>query len=179
MQPPREGQRDPKAFERIIDEYADRIYSVALRITGTPEDAEDVMQETFLSAFRHWHSFRGDAAPTTWIYRIAVNAALQRIRGRRPTTSLDDIGYEEVEVVNWATDLYRRVEITEFWREIERALAFLPDDHRVAVVLRDVEGLTAAEAADVLGIGEAALKSRLHRGRVLLRQHLSTYLSNR
>src|SRR5260370_30190479 len=86
-------------FERLIDEYSDRIYAAALRITGLPADAEDVLQDTFLQAYEHRMSFRGEASPLTWLYRIAVNAALMRIRQRRPVVYLEDAGYEVLHVV--------------------------------------------------------------------------------
>src|SRR5919202_3596818 len=83
-----EGTPSLVAFEQLIEEYGDRVYGIALRITGLPADAEDAMQEAFLSAFRSWASFRAEASPTTWLYRIAVNAALQRVRARRPVEYL-------------------------------------------------------------------------------------------
>src|SRR5919202_6048430 len=88
MRPPREGPIDPDAFEGLVEEYADRLYSLALRITGSEEDAHDAVQDTYLSAFRQRAQFRGDADVGTWLYRIAVNAALQRVRARRPVETL-------------------------------------------------------------------------------------------
>lgn len=176
MQPPREVQPDPAAFERIVEEYADRIYGVALRITGSPAEAEDIMQETFLAAYQNWATFRGQATRATWLYRIAVNAALMRVRGQRPVASLEETGFEASSVVDWSADLDRLIELKELQEVLERGISRLPEDYRVVVILRDVEGLTAAEAAEVLGLSAAALKSRLHRARVLLRQYLSDYL---
>jgi RNA polymerase sigma-70 factor (ECF subfamily) len=163
-------------FERLVDEYGDRIYAAALRITGSPQDAEDVLQETFLQAFEHRGAFRGEASPTTWLYRIAVNAALVRLRQRRPTSPLTDDGYDNPRVADWSNDLGRQVELGELRDELERGLGRLPEDLRVAVVLRDVEGFSIAEVARIVEQSEAAVKSRVHRGRVLLRQLLATYL---
>jgi len=179
MSPPDDTSPDPLAFDRLIAEYADRIYSVGLRITGSAADAEDVMQETLLKAFERRATFRGEAAWTTWLYRIAVNEALMLVRRRRPTAYLDDTGYDAPHIVDWSNDLGRRVELNELRDELERGLARLPEDHRIAVILRDVEGLSAAEAAEILDITEVALKSRLHRGRVLLRQYLADYVERR
>jgi RNA polymerase sigma-70 factor (ECF subfamily) len=167
------------AFERLITEYGDRIYSVALRITESAADAEDAMQETLLKAFERRGTFRGEASWTTWLYRIAVNEALMLVRRRQPVEYLDETGYDAAHVVDWSNDLGRRVELNELRAELERGLARLPEDHRVAVILRDVEGLSAAEAAEILDITEVALKSRLHRGRALLRQFLAEYVKRR
>lgn len=172
-----EEQLNFSAFEQLVEEYADRVYAVALRITGSPTDAEDVMQDAFLKAFEERASFRGESSPTTWIYRIAVNSALTLIRSRRPTEPLlNDAGDDVAPVVDWSSDLTRDVELDELRRTLEAAIARLPDDVRVAVVLRDVEGFTTAETARILDLSEAAVKSRLHRGRLILRNYLTRYL---
>src|SRR5918999_4444938 len=93
MDQPDQGTPDRAAFERLIEEYADRIYNVALRITGNRADAEDSMQEAFLSAYRAWSAFRGQSTPSTWLYRIAVNEALMRVRGRRPVEYLTELSH--------------------------------------------------------------------------------------
>jgi RNA polymerase sigma-70 factor (ECF subfamily) len=166
-------------FERLIDEYSDRIYSAALRITGLPADAEDILQETFLQAYTHRTSFRGESSPATWLYRIAVNAALGRIRQRRPVIYLDDTGYDALAVVDWSNDLEKRVVAAELHEQLENGLSRLDDNLRIVVVLRDAEGLSTAEVASILSLTEPTVKSRLHRGRVLLRQFLADYLRDR
>ncbi|HLZ07615.1 MAG TPA: sigma-70 family RNA polymerase sigma factor [Chloroflexota bacterium] len=166
-------------FELLVDEYGDRIYAAALRITGMPADAEDVLQETFLQAYEHRATFRGEASPATWLYRIAVNAALARLRQRRPTVYLEETGYDTPPVVDWSNDLGRRVEAAELREQLETGISRLPVDFRVVVVLRDAEGLSTTEVARTLELSEAAVKSRLHRGRVLLRQFLAEYLVDR
>jgi RNA polymerase sigma-70 factor, ECF subfamily len=175
MAPLPEGPLEPLDFDRLIAEYADRVYSVALRITGSSADAEDVLQETFLRAFEQQSSFRGEAAWATWLYRIAVNTSLQLLRARRPSEPLEDTAGEVVHVGDWAQDVARQVELGELRDVLEQGLTRLPTEYRAAVVLRDVEGLTTAEVAQVLQISEAAVKSRLHRGRVLLRQYLADF----
>lgn len=165
-------------FERLVEEHAGRLYSVALRITGNPQDAEDVTQEAFLQAFRKAQTFRGEASPATWLYRICVNAALMRIRGR-PAEYLSDTAEDVLPIVDWTESQDEALLNAELRAEIERALQLLSPDDRAVVVLRDVEGLSTHEAADVLGISEAALKSRLHRARLLLRRHLEQYLRER
>ena len=176
MEPAPGEQPDPAAFELIVEEYADRIYNVALRITHSPQDAEDVMQDACLAAFRNWSTFRGEAARTTWLYRIAVNAALARVRRRHEDLPLEHTGYEATRIANWSPDLGRQLENDELRAALVSALGRLPTDLRVVVVLRDVDGLSSAEVAAVLDLSDAAVKSRLHRARVLLRQHLADYV---
>jgi RNA polymerase sigma-70 factor, ECF subfamily len=172
-------QDDPQAFEDLIAGYSDRLYSIALRITGSPEDAEDAIQDAVLAAYQGWAQFRGEARGTTWLYRIAVNAALQRVRRRRPEEELSATGYDETSIVDWSEDLARRVEDADLHDMLERGIALLPEELRVALVLRDVEGLSTTDAAAVLDISEAALKSRLHRARVLLREWVADQLERR
>lgn len=167
-----EGTSDQVAFEQLVAEYGDRVYGIALRITGSPSDAEDVMQDAFLQAFRAWPTFRGQAAPMTWLYRIAVNAALTRLRAR-PGGELLVERPEELDVIDWSQDVAQAAVRAEVQRRLEDGITRLPDDLRVTLVLRDVEGLSTSETASTLDISEAAVKSRLHRARVLLRQHLA------
>ncbi len=166
-----EGTPKLVAFEQLVAEYGDRVYGIALRITGSPSDAEDAMQDAFLSAFRAWSGFRAEASPTTWLYRIAVNAALQRVRARHPDEYLVDEG-EAGQVRDWTNDVPQAAARAELHAQLERGIQLLPPDLRVALVLRDVEGLSTAEAAAALTLSEAAVKSRLHRARLLLRQFL-------
>ena len=179
MPPPREEPGELGAFGGLLEEYGDRMYSIALRITGSPEEAEDATQDALLAAYQHRERFRGEASLTTWLYRIVVNVALQRVRTRRPVASLEDTGLARAQVTDWSDDLARRVASAELREMIERGIGLLPEDLRVVLVLRDVEQFSTAEAADILELTEAALKSRLHRARLLLRQYLSDYLEGR
>ena len=179
MGPPPGGEQDRQAFERLIENYADRLFSIALRITGSVQDAEDAVQDAALSAYQSWAQFRGESRGSTWLYRIVVNAALQRVRARHPDDYLRATGYEEVSVVDWSEDLTRRVEDADLRAMLEQGIALLPEDLRVALVLRDVEGLSTVDSAAILDVSEAALKSRLHRARVLLRQWVADRLENR
>jgi RNA polymerase sigma-70 factor, ECF subfamily len=179
MRPPREEPGDLGVFEGLVEEYGDRMYSIALRITGSPEEAEDATQDALLTAYQHRERFRGEATLATWLYRIVVNGALQRVRRRRSMAYLEDSGFGRTSVVDWSDDLARRVASDELREMIERGIGLLPDDLRVVLVLRDVEQFSTAEAADILELTEAALKSRLHRARVLLRQYLADYLEDR
>src|SRR5215208_4290938 len=170
-----EGAPSRVAFEQLFEEFGDRVYGIALRITGSPADAEDATQEAFLSAFRAWPRFRSEASPATWLYRIAVNAALQRVRAARPVEYLTETDEEQETVRDWRDDVPEAAARSELYAALERGIGLLPPDVRVAVVLRDVEGLSTAEAAATMELSEAAVKSRLHRGRVLLRQYLQDY----
>jgi RNA polymerase sigma-70 factor (ECF subfamily) len=179
MQSPSGGASDRETFEALVEQYVDRLYGVALRITGSPDDAEDAIQDALLSAYQHWDEFRHAASRGTWLYRIAVNAALGRTRRRRPEEYLTDSGYEQAVVTDWSEDLARRVEAAELRSILEDGILRLPEEFRLALVLRDVEGFSTAEAAAILEVSEAAVKSRLHRARVLLRQHVTTYMEFR
>ncbi len=164
-------------FEHLVEEYADRVYNIALHITGSPEDAEDAMQEVFLAAYRGWERFRGEASVSTWLYRITVNASFMRMRERKhPVEYLSDTGYDELDVPSppaTPADITLHRELVE---KIEEGLSRLPPEYRATIVLRDVQGLSTSEAARVLEVSEANLKSRLHRARVLLRRYLQEYL---
>jgi RNA polymerase sigma-70 factor (ECF subfamily) len=178
VRPRGDGPIDPRAFEVLVEEYADRVYAIALRITGSREDAEDVTQDAFLSAFQHRDRFRGESEVATWLYRIGINAALQRVRRRRPVEPLETTGLDAAWVVDWSDDLLRRIELGELRALIEQGIAQVPDEARVALVLRDIERFSTAETAAILELSEAAVKSRLHRARVLLRQYLADYLQH-
>jgi RNA polymerase sigma-70 factor (ECF subfamily) len=115
MDQPVRGVPDRAAFERLIEEYADRIYNVTFRITADANDAEDAMQEAFENAFRGWESFRGEASPATWLYRIAVNAALTRVRARRPVEYLVELSTTG-QIRDWsaeASELAERAELQD------------------------------------------------------------------
>ena len=170
----------PDDFRSIVDEHTDLVYGVAYRMMNNAQDAEDVTQETFLSAFRHWESFRGGSAVGTWLYRIAVNACLMRLRKeKRARASTVDPGYADADVLDWAPDPSGTPEEhainSELREEMVKALAALPSDLRAAVVLRDVQGMSNAEAANILGVSVPSVKSKLHRGRVVLRKRLEEY----
>ena len=158
---------DADAFGELFTRHRDRLWAVALRTSGSPEDAADALQEAMIAAFRRAGSFRGDAAVTTWLHRIVVNACLDQHRRRksRPTTtwieSLHEREYDRDDVAN------RELQI-----ELERALATLPDDQRAAIVLVDVEGYSVDEPARILDCAPGTVKSRCSRGRARLAARL-------
>jgi RNA polymerase sigma-70 factor, ECF subfamily len=170
---------DEDAFEQLVRLHSDRVYGALRRFGLTPAEAEDVAQDVFLRAWRGIGRFQGRSMLSTWLYRIAFNEAQRRLSRREPATVRSDPqgGDPSAEVPDApqrgpaAQALDQEFEIV-----LGRALAQLPDEWRVAVVLRDLEGLSTAEAAKVAGVREAAFKSRLHRGRMQLRGLLEPYL---
>jgi len=169
------GQR--ASFEVLVRRHADRLYAVVLRFTGDPREAEEVTQEAFLRAWRSIGRFEGRSQFFTWLYRIGINEANRRAE-RRPTPGTL-VSLEE-ELVEQAADSSAapeaRGEQSELRARLEQAIRELPPDYRAPLVLRDVEGLSTAEAAAIMELGEAAFKSRLHRARLAVREALDQYL---
>jgi RNA polymerase sigma-70 factor (ECF subfamily) len=163
---------DRLAFEELVRIHTDRLYAVVLRLCPTPHEAEEVTQEAFIRAWRAIPRFDGRSQLFTWLYRIGVNEAKRRMqRGERSlrTISLEQSPSDPADPREAPEP---RVERDAARAALERAVRGLPLDYRAPLVLRDIEGLTTAEAAEVLGISEAALKSRLHRARALVRDAL-------
>jgi len=180
---------DFPAFEALVERFQTRVYGLAFRMLGEPHDAEDVTQQTFLSLVEHLRDFREESAVAAWVLRIAANHALKLLRKRRglPTVPLTDTsgteeGYGDVPhpefIAPWQddpADLAERHEIREL---IDRALADLDEKYRAVFVLRDVEGFSIQETADLLGISEANVKVRLLRARLTLRERLTRVLGD-
>ena len=161
---------DPLAFDQLVRRHRQRMWAVALRTLGDPEEASDAVQDACISAFRAAGSFRGDSQVTTWLHRIVVNACLDRMRRKavRPTVALPD------EPPADPRDLLSE---RETGLDVHQALALLPAEQRLAIVLVDLEGLSVDEAADVLGVPSGTVKSRCFRGRARLAVSLG-YLRN-
>ena len=159
---------DPHAFAELVRRHRDRMWAVALRTLRDPEEAADALQEAFISAFRAAGSFRAESQVTTWLHRIVVNACLDRVRRRqaRPTVPLPETGPGEPAADGDAmADRETRLVVNE-------ALAALPEEQRVPIVLVDVEGYSVADTAKLLGIAEGTVKSRCARGRAKLAKTL-------
>lgn len=182
----RSGQRELLA--ELVARYEDRIYALALRMTGNRQDAEDVLQDTFLNVVRSLDSFKGSSSFATWLYRIATNAALTRLRQTKRKSQGEGEFLDEVysvreaaagggRMTDWTMEPEERLLGQEARTVMEEAIGELPDIYRTAFVLRDVEGLPAAEVADILDLSVPAVKSRLHRARMYLRNRLSGYFS--
>jgi RNA polymerase sigma-70 factor, ECF subfamily len=161
---------DITAFEQLSGGYADRLFMLLVRLLGDRGEAEDVAQEVMLRAWRGIARFRGQSSYFTWLYRIAVNEANRALdsRARRPPGV--PIGPGELQLPGSpADDPSRQAENKELRQALSRALAELPPPLRTAIVLRDVEGLSTQEAAEIAGVGQAAFKSRLHQARLRVR----------
>lgn len=168
---------DPDAFAVIVRRHRDRLWAVALRTTGDPEEAADALQDALISAYRRADQFRGDSAVTTWLHRIVVNASLDRLRRRavRHTVPLpDDQDDAPGQAVADPNDLLDQ-RLTQI--AITQALAELPDEQREAILLVDVEGFSVEDAAARLGCPPGTVKSRCFRGRARLAKRLA-YLRN-
>ena len=168
---------DPAVFDALVEEHSSFVYNVAYRMMGNHEDAEDVAQDAFLSAYRAFERFRGESRVTTWLYRITMNAALMRLRKTKLSRSLTQTGIEDMEVADWSTTPDRGAQNSELQDKLREGIDRLDPDLRASVVLRDVQGFSNSEAAEVLEISVPAFKSRLHRARILLRKFLSDYVA--
>jgi RNA polymerase sigma-70 factor, ECF subfamily len=161
---------DTGAFEQLAGAHADRLFAVLLRLLGDRGEAEDVAQEVMLRAWRGIGRFHGRSLFFTWLYRIAINEANRSLEksSRRPVSV--SIDAEVLQVPAGAQDEpSRRAEQAQLRQALGKALAGLPPDHRTAIVLRDVEGLSTQQAAQIAGVGQAAFKSRLHQARLKVR----------
>lgn len=178
-----EGLRrgEPSAVEALVDQYAGWIYRVAARVLGDRRDAEEVTQDVLMTVVGKIGTFKGEAAFSSWLYRIAANAAYERARGRRRSAEVsleavlpvfDAEGRHVQPGVDWSRELEDPAVAGEMRDVLERAIGELPEDYRVVLVLRDVEGLTNEEVARALGLTVAAVKSRLHRARLFVRHEV-------
>ena len=175
---------DTEAFEDLVRRHECRVYRTALALTGNPEDAEEALQDTFLNVFQHLGEFRRDSRFTTWLTRIAINAALQKIRRRRESVSLDDPEAPESMFMprnfeSWRENPEQRYAAEETRQILKEAIESLPPAYRVVFVLRDVAEMDTVEAAEVLGLTIAALKSRLLRARLMMRDALAVRFAER
>lgn len=175
---------DRRAFEALVRRHERRVFRVTLAILGNTEDAEEAMQDTFLKAFRHLDQFRRDARFTTWLTRIAVNAAIEKRKTRKNFLPLSesenaDEPFLPKNYEPWKSNPEQVFGKQEILRLVEEAIRALPEIYRTAFVLRDVEGLSAEEAAAALGLTVPALKSRLLRGRLMMRERLAAALEVR
>ena len=159
---------DLGAFEELYRAHSGRLFSLAVRMLGNPADAEDLLQEIFLSAHRKLDSYRGEAALGTWLYRLAMNQILDHVRSRAARTGQLTDGLDDASLLADASG-HRLADRAIDRIDLERALLELPDGCRAAFVLHDVEGLEHKEIAQVLGIAEGTSKSQVHKARLRLR----------
>jgi RNA polymerase sigma-70 factor, ECF subfamily len=169
---------DPAAIDQLLARHEKQVFRFGLRMCGSEEDARDVLQETLLAAFRGLPEFRGQADLSTWLYQIARSFCIKvrRRRSGEPAQMADIDAPEARGVVSEAPEADARVHAREIGAVLQAALLSLPESHREVIVLKDVEGLSAEQVAEVLAEEVAAVKSRLHRARASLRQAVSTLL---
>ena len=177
---------DREAFAQMVDQTSGHVYHVALQILGDEQDAEDVLQETYLKALRSLPTFEGRSSLMTWLYRIAVNEALMAVRRRKPQAlsveepdSDDESDSREMEIVDFCCLPEGELLSAESRRALAQAVQHLPANLRVVFVMRDTQGLSIQDTAEALGLSENNVKTRLLRARLRLRQELSLYFGGR
>jgi len=177
---------DPAAPELLLDTYGDRVYRLAIRITGNEQDAEEVVQDALWTAARKIGMFKGESAFGSWVYRITANTAYQKLRGRQsrrhevPWADLrpafDDERRHAEPIVDWSSKAEEPALQAELRTVLTTAINDLPADYRTAFLMHDVEGLSNPEIAESLHLSLPAVKSRVHRSRLFLRERLSQYM---
>jgi RNA polymerase sigma-70 factor (ECF subfamily) len=177
---------DPKEFSRLVDTYSSKIYRLAIKMLSQQQDAEDVLQETFIKAYRGLKSFDGRSKISTWLFRIATNEALMVIRRKHPEVmSIDepieteDGEQELVQIIDWCCLPEEELLSDETKERLDAAVLKLPERLRVVFLLRDINDLSTHETAEILGLSDTAVKTRLSRARLRLREELSVYFGER
>lgn len=177
---------DRAEFARLVDTYSSPIYRLGLKMLGNEQDAEDILQNTFLNALTHLADFEGRSSLSTWLYRIAANEALMLIRKRKPNINIEDMQPEDADdvplpetFVDWSVLPEKELLSGESKKAIEAAVKKLPESLRMVFILRDVEDLSIKETAEILNLTEVNVKTRLLRARMALREQLSSYYAER
>lgn len=176
-------QRDAAAWKFLLDQYGGKMYGMALRFLSNEKDAEDAVQEVWILISQKLTEFRGGSRLGTWIYRITANKCLERIRSskksKEKTESIDALmpeftedGHYKKEFADWSQRPDKEADQKALKREIENAVNSLPEEYREVLILRDIEGFSGEEAAEMLSIPEASMKTRLHRARMAVREKL-------
>jgi RNA polymerase sigma-70 factor (ECF subfamily) len=181
-------REDPDAADRLVERYGERLYRLAAGVTGTREDAEEATQVALVKAVRTIETFKGDSSFGGWLDRLAAGVAHRKLLRRLPkseTVALDDVlppldraGRHFEPMNDWSGRIDGSGLQGELRRVMTDAIDALPPDHRTALVLHDVEGMSDADIAEVLGVGASAVRARVHRSRLFLRQHLSKHLDS-
>jgi RNA polymerase sigma-70 factor (ECF subfamily) len=176
------------AFEKLVEKHRDMVFGVALRMTRSEADAAEISQEAFLSAYRNLPNFRGDASFGSWVHRIAANTALMRLRHRRVVSTIEEPldapqFNERGSLVDTIADWHQDAESLSLDKElrgaIDKAQDGLPEDYRQVFLLRDVDGLSYEQIAEITGDSIAAIKSRLHRARLAMRAAIDGFYQDR
>jgi RNA polymerase sigma-70 factor (ECF subfamily) len=178
---------DRSEFARLVDAYSGQLNRLALKMLGNESDAEDVLQNTFLKAFQHIGEFEGRSSLSTWLYRIASNEALMLLRKHHPESNFTDRApqdqengdFDPVEFADWCCLPEEEFLTTESRSALDQAVQHLPETLRIVFILRDIENLSIHETSQTLGLSETAVKTRLLRARLRLREELSSYYGER
>ncbi|MGE4276378.1 MAG: RNA polymerase sigma factor [Lawsonibacter sp.] len=170
---------DQDAFEQLVLENQNRVYTLTVRMTGDREEGADLAQEAFFKAWRGLSSFQGDSSFSTWVYRLATNVCIDFLRRKKrrrevePVLSLDDEECGWAEPADWDQDPQQHLERAELSRAVARELEALPDHHRQVLVMREMSGLSYQEIGEALGLDMGTVKSRIARARLALRKKLT------
>ena len=177
---------DRAEFARLVDAYSGPIYRLGLRMLGREQDAEDVLQNTFLQALTHIANFEGRSSLSTWLYRIAANEALMLLRRKRPEVSIDDNDSDDdkddlspSQFIDWGALPEEELLSSEGQKALDQAVQNLPETLRMVFILRDIQELSIKDTAEALGLTETNVKTRLLRARLHLREQLSAYYGER
>ena len=177
---------DRAEFALFVEAYSGQVYRLALKMLQNPQDAEDILQETFIKAYKALPNFEGRSSLSTWLYRIATNEALMFLRKKRPEQVSVDEPLENEDgderprqIIDWCCLPENELMSSESRANLDHSVQQLPDSLRAVFLLRDIEGLSTRETAEVLDISESAVKTRLSRARFRLRELLSAYYSER
>jgi RNA polymerase sigma-70 factor (ECF subfamily) len=174
-------KREESCFEELLERYGSKVLNLSMRITRSQEDAEEILQDVFITVFTKLGSFEHKAQFSSWLYRVTMNSSFMKIRARnrRRTVSLDEV--EPTTRQNWVGNRTEMFDVDlmssrhELREAIQSAVEKLPDEYRAIFVLRDIDGLSNEAVSQVLQLSVPAVKSRLHRSRLLMRQQLKTH----
>lgn len=179
-------ERDEKAFREVVRQYGDQVYNMTYRMLGNREEAEDVAQEVFITVFKSIDSFRGDSKFSTWLYRVTANTCKNRIKYLARRHDRDQSEYDEavdrggaagaVTAPNPSPRPDRALEGVELEVKLQQAIGSLDEDHRLLVVLRDIQELSYEEICEITGLPDGTVKSRLHRARAALKKKMQSYM---
>ena len=172
--------KDQGAYIELVERYTEKAHNLAVRITRSREDAEEILQDVFITVFNKIDSFKGESAFSSWLYRVTVNTAFMKLRKRKKHASVELD--ESIPSTNgWTMDRSDSCDINymtsrhQLRHELEEAISKLPDEYKLIFVLRDVDGLSNQEVGEVLSLSVPAVKSRLHRSRSMLRKRLMSF----
>lgn len=176
-------QKSDEAFEELVAHYARRLYYVSLRILRNPQDAEDAVQETLLNTFQSIDGFREECSLYSWLYRIVCNQSLEKLRQRQQRVVLPiepylpefDYGQHKERILDWNETPDRVLHTEELSKFFEQCIDELPEDYRIAYILKDVEKLSEDQAAEIAGVNKSTIKNRVHRARLVIRKRVQDH----